>query len=305
MPRRARLALIGAVAGVALLALTWYLAHYVGLLKRADVNILKGFAQLDRPGLDGVTNLIAGLCDPQHYVFLAVIPVAMALIRRRPRVAMMVLGILLAANETTQLLKPLLAAPRDYVYWDPIGTASWPSGHATAAMSLALCTVIAAPARRRPAVAAAMTAFAIAVCYSFLELGWHYPSDVFGGFLVAATWTLLGVAGLTLYEARHPSPTGPDPLRPRHAAVTVSEALMPAVTILLGAAVLVVLIVLAHPHQVIDYARAHETFVIGAGLIGVMGLLLSSGLTLMLRAAPASGSGPAPTTARRRRWLRG
>ncbi|HEY5429822.1 MAG TPA: hypothetical protein VIK04_11945, partial [Solirubrobacteraceae bacterium] len=84
MPRRARLALIGAVAGVALLALTWYLAHYVGLLKRADVNILKGFAQLDRPGLDGVTNLIAGLCDPQHYVFLAVIPVAMALIRRRP-----------------------------------------------------------------------------------------------------------------------------------------------------------------------------------------------------------------------------
>ena len=69
-------------------------------------------------------------------------------------------------------------------------------------MTLALCTVIAAPARRRPAVAAAMVAFALAVCYSFLELGWHYPSDVFGGYLVAATWTLVGIAGLSVYDAR-------------------------------------------------------------------------------------------------------
>ena len=29
-----------------------------------------------------------------------------------------------------------------------------------------------------------MAAFAIAVSYSFLELGWHYPSDVLGGFLI-------------------------------------------------------------------------------------------------------------------------
>jgi membrane-associated phospholipid phosphatase len=277
------LALIGAVGCVILLALTWYLAHYVGVFKRADVSILSGFLELGRPGLDRWTNRIASLCDPQRYVFLAVIPIVMALVRRRPRVALMLAAVLLAANETTQLLKPLLAAPRDYVSLSPIGTASWPSGHATAAMSLALCTVIAAPARRRPAVAAAMAAFAIAVSYSFLELGWHYPSDVFGGFLVAATWTLLGVAGLTLYETRRQVRVAPDQARQLHASVSVSEALMPALAMLALAALLFALIVVARPHQVIDYARAHETFVIGASSIGMLGLLLSSGLTLMLR----------------------
>ena len=81
MPRRARLALIGAAGCVILLALTWYLAHYVGVFKRADVSILSGFLQLDRPGLDRWTNRIASLCDPQRYVFLAVIPIVMALVR--------------------------------------------------------------------------------------------------------------------------------------------------------------------------------------------------------------------------------
>jgi hypothetical protein len=226
------------------------------------------------------TNRIARLCDPQHYVFLAAIPVIVALIRRRPQVALMLAAVLLAANETTQLLKPLLAAPRDIVYWNPIGTASWPSGHATAAMTLALCMVIAAPARRRPAVGAAMAVFAIAVSYSFLELGWHYPSDVFGGFLVAAMWTLLGMVALWVYEERHgmrPAPTGP------RAALSVGEAMKPALAMLALGALLILLIVLARPHQVIEFARQHEAFVVGASSIGVLGLLLSSGLTLMLR----------------------
>jgi hypothetical protein len=142
--------------------------------------------------------------------------------------------------------------------------------------------VIAAPARRRPAVAAAMAAFAIAVSYSFLELGWHYPSDVFGGFLIAGAWTLLGVAGLTLYEARHD--VWAVPAVPR-ATLSIGEAVMPALAMLALGALLVLLIVVARPHQVIDYARQHEAFVIGASSIGVLGLLLSSGLALMLRRA--------------------
>jgi membrane-associated phospholipid phosphatase len=199
-PRRARTALIGAGTCLVLLFVTWYAAHYIGAAKRADVSILAGFTQLNRPWLDHLTSFVAHLCNPSEYVFLAAVPVLVALARGRPRVAITIGGILLAANETTQLLKPLLAAPRDSVWWQPIGDASWPSGHATAAMSLALCMVIAVPARRRPMVAAAMTAFALAVCYSFLELGWHYPSDVLGGFLVASAWTLIGVAGLSVYE---------------------------------------------------------------------------------------------------------
>lgn len=276
------MALTGAGACLVLLLITWYAAHYVGVVKRADVSILGGFAELHRPRLDRVTHFIAQLCNPHPYVVLASVPVLIALARGRSRVAITVGAIMLAANETTQLLKPLLAAPRDTVAWDPISNASWPSGHATAAMSLALCMVIAVPARRRPVVAAVMSAFAIAVCYSFLELGWHYPSDVFGGFLVATIWTLLGAAGLSLYEARRPgaAPTETATDRP---AFSIGEALTPAASLLVAGAVLAGLILLARPHAVLDYARGHETFVIGAAAIAAVGLSLASGLTLMLR----------------------
>jgi membrane-associated phospholipid phosphatase len=215
-------------------------------------------------------------------VVLAALPVLVALVRRRPRVAAMIAVVLLCANETTQLLKPLLAGPRDPVQWVALGTASWPSGHATAAMSLALCSVIAAPPRRRPAVAAAMAAFAIAVSYSFLELAWHYPSDVLGGFLVAGTWTLLGVAGLSILQARSER-TAAEAGRPRRASFSVGEALAPVGVMAAVATVVIGLIVVAHPHEVIAYARDHEAFVLGASTIGALGMLLASGLTLMLR----------------------
>jgi membrane-associated phospholipid phosphatase len=276
------MALIGAAAGVALLAVVWYLSHYVGVVKRADVSILRGFALLTRPRLDEVTNFIAGLCDPRTYVVLAAIPVLVALGRGRVRVAAMIAIVLLGANETTQLLKPLLASPRLPVAWAPISSASWPSGHATAAMALALCAVIAAPARLRPAVAAAMAAFAVAVSYSFLELTWHYPSDVLGGFLVAGVWTLLGIAGFSILEA-HRAGAVPGQPRATRASISVAEALTPVALLVGIAAVCAGLIVLAHPHTVISYAREHSAFVVGACSIGVLGMLLASGLTLMLR----------------------
>jgi hypothetical protein len=142
--------------------------------------------------------------------------------------------------------------------------------------------VIAAPARRRPAVAAAMAAFAIAVSYSFLELVWHYPSDVLGGFLVAATWTMLGIAGLSIAEGRRSTRSAEAP-RLRTAPFSVGEALAPVAVVIAVVAVLVGLVVLDHPHEVFGYVRDHETFVIGASAIGACGMLLASGLTLMLR----------------------
>ncbi len=281
MPRRARIALIGAGVGVIGLMATWYAAHYIGLVKHADVSILAGFAGLDRPGVDRLTTFVAGLCNPHKYVVLASVPVIVALVRRRFRVAAMIAIVIVGANETTQLLKPLLAGPRDYVPWSPIDSASWPSGHATAAMSLALCSVIAAPARWRPVVAAAMAAFAIAVCYSFLELSWHYPSDVLGGFLIAGTWTLLGIATLSISEARR---LGAGAARGRRsAAFSVGEALAPVGGLVAVAAVSGGLLLLARPHAVITYAQAHTAFVVGACGIGALGMMLAAGLTLILR----------------------
>jgi uncharacterized membrane protein len=181
---------------------------------------------------------------------------------------------LLGANVTTHLLKPEMAA------WRPVvGAGSWPSGHATAAMSLALCCVLASPARWRPAVAALGAAFTIAVCYSFLALGWHYPSDVFGGFLVAGTWTMLAVAGVYAAEARWPRRREGE----RTERISVREALAPQAALVAGAAVVAGLIALARPHEVISYTRSHEVFVVGAAAIGVLALAVASAITLAIR----------------------
>src|SRR5437763_987664 len=215
MPARVRTALVGAAAGGALLILTWFLAFHVGVFQHADRSTFRGFNGLQNH-VSSVANFVATLCNPKPYVFIAAVPVLVALARRRPRLALVLGAIILGANVTTQLIKPLLAEPR------PISVdmgaapspASWPSGHATAAMALALTSVLAAPPRLRPFVAALGAAFAVAVSYSFLALGWHYPSDVFGGFLVAATWTLLGVAALYASYARRGRPATADAGRP-------------------------------------------------------------------------------------------
>jgi membrane-associated phospholipid phosphatase len=283
MPSRARKALFGAVIGVCLLAVTWYAVFHLGIVKRADRSILDGFAGLKRPRVDRLTRFIAHLCDPQTYVFLAAVPVLVALLRRRPRAAMTIGLVILGANLTTQLLKPLLAAPRSFPGLPGfIAPASWPSGHATAAMALALCAVIAAPPRLRPAVGAAMAAFAVAVCYSFLELGWHYPSDVLGGFLVAATWTLLGAAGLWTLDARRP-------VRRRESSAaggpqfSIGEALAPTAVLVLGAVCVAGAIALARPHAVVAYASQHTAFIVGAAAIALLGFTLASAATLALR----------------------
>jgi membrane-associated phospholipid phosphatase len=295
MPRRSRLALFCAGIGVTLLIVTWYAAFHIGIVERADQSILRGFAGLHRLRVDRVTSFIADLCDPQPYVYFAAGVVLVALLRGRPRVAATVGLIMLAANVTTQLLKPLLAHARaDSLLGHPtVAAASWPSGHATAAMSLALCCVIVAPARRRPYVAALGAAFAVAVSYSFLELEWHYPSDVFGGFLVAATWTLLGVAAVFYLDGRlsrrawltgvpasvaSAAGGGTDPRR-----IPIRDALGPPAAALLGAIVLSGLIVLARPHEVYVYAHAHQAFVVGAAAIAALGLALATGLMLALR----------------------
>ena len=280
MSNRAKLMLASAGAASALLILIWFLAFHVGFLERADMRILGGFADLRRPRVDPIASFIARLCNPQPYVYFVGALVGLALARGRPRVALAIGAIVVGANATTQLLKPLLAEPRMVLGGEaPIGAASWPSGHATAAMSLALCAVPAVPMRLRPAVATLGAAFAVAVSYSFLALGWHYPSDVFGGFLVAAAWTLLGVGTLVALDARPPRGVGINPV----VRLPARTALGPPAAALLGALALAGLVALARPQAVVAYAQAHTTFVVGAGAIGLLGLALATGVMLALR----------------------
>lgn len=284
MDRRTQLALAGAGAIAALLPLVYLAAVHLGPVHTLDATVLNGFTNLDSPRVQPLATWIATLCNPDKFVWFVAALIALALLRRRPRVAAAVAIVLAGANVTTQLLKPALGYARTSPLLDDVGqvmTGSWPSGHATASMTIALCAVLVVPARLRPWVAALGAVFAVAVTFSFLTLAWHYPSDVLGGFLVATLWTLLAVAALSWTQQRWPQQG-----RERRQQPPLREALAPAGVTAASAALLAAMLLLARPAQVVDYAEDHTLFVICAGLLATVALTLAAGLSLLTLRTP-------------------
>src|SRR4051794_15635041 len=238
MPRKPSIALLAALACVAGLGVTLVLAYFAPPFGGRDAATLQGFVDLNRPHLTPLLSHIAHLADPAPYGLIGLALVIVALARRRARVAVAIAVVLVCSEVTTESLKPLLSHPRpqEWLGAGQISAASWPSGHATAAMALALCAVLAVPARWRPAAAAAGGLFALAVAYAILVLGWHFPSDVIGGFLVAALWTAVAVAAVEFADERwpprrEPARRGPSPLSAGAPAVLVGAAVAGAVLI--------------------------------------------------------------------------
>jgi membrane-associated phospholipid phosphatase len=281
MPIRPRTALLSAAACVALLVLDWFAAFHLGFVQHADISTYHQFGDLRGHGsIAWVAHGFVRVFEPNPYVYLALVPLVVALFRGRPRVVLAVGAIILGANVTTEVLKHVLAAPRPGPLpggLPPLPPASWPSGHATAVMSLVLASVLAVPARLRPLATALGIVFSIAVAYSILAAGLHYPSDVVGGFLVAAAWTLVIVAALLAAERRRPvDRTSGAPVSLR-AALGAPGAVV-AASLLVGS-----ILALSRPHDVVDYARAHEAFVVGAAAVAGLSLALSTVVLLSVR----------------------
>ncbi len=209
-------ALLLAALCVAGLALTWVLAALVTPTHMRDATALYHFTRLDRPALEVLAKGLLGLLEPAFFVVWAIALMAVALHRGHPRVALAVALVLILAPLSADLLKPLLAHPHAEVAPLYVKSASWPSGHASAAMAFVWCALLVAPARLRGTIAALGVAFLLAVAFSLLILAWHMPSDVIGGYLLATLWAALAVAGLRLADARggQAAPVEPAPCSP-------------------------------------------------------------------------------------------
>jgi membrane-associated phospholipid phosphatase len=77
-----------------------------------------------------------------------------------------------------------------------VAAAYFPSGHATAAFSLALAATLVAPGRWRLRVAALGLLFAVTVSFALLIGGDHFPSDVLASYLLATGSCLVLLAAL-------------------------------------------------------------------------------------------------------------
>jgi membrane-associated phospholipid phosphatase len=274
-----------AVAFVALLTL----AYGSDGARWMDASALQGFVDLQRPAVERLSERLAQLGDPLEVQVIGAALVAIALARGRPRLALAVILLLGLTSVSSQLLKAVLAYPRygGLVDGSHLSPSAFPSGHATAAMSLALAGVLVAPRAARPLAALLGGVLALGVSFSVVSLGWHFPSDVVGGFLLATGWTLVLVAGLWAAAERWPERTG----RVR-AATVVRAGVDRATTVGLVAGVLfcaavglvVGTAVLATRFpDVVDFARQHTAFVaVAAAIVAAAGVLLA-GVTMALR----------------------
>ena len=194
------------LAGLCLiaLALTWVVAALLPAGQFKDALALYDFTLLDQTRAHTLATVVLALLKPPLFVVWALAVIALALLRRRPRLAVAVALVLALAPLTAELLKPLTAHSHVRIGASVVGPASWPSGHASAALALALCAVLVVPHRWRPLVAALGAAFAVIVGCSLLILAWHMPSDVLGGYLLALLWTALALAGLRAAQRHWP-----------------------------------------------------------------------------------------------------
>jgi membrane-associated phospholipid phosphatase len=271
MLRRPRSALFGALGCLAGLALTGAVSHLVPAARVKDTASLKGFASLGGSGLDGALNGVAHLIDPGPYLILSVSLVLVAVQRRRRRLALVVPAVLLIAPVTTELLKHITAERRGtLLIARHVAEASWPSGHSTGAMTIALCAVLVSPPRLRPLVATIGGLFAVAVAYAVVVLIWHFPSDVIGGYLVAAGWTLVAVAALRRWPDR--PLTAPGEEQPEELQ------LGPPLAVAAVAAVVGVVLAFQRRGALADQFAQHPSFVIAAAAIAA----LAAGLAALL-----------------------
>lgn len=288
MASRPRALLTGAAlcAGAFLVMLA--LAYGSSEARWLDASALQGFLGLQGGHVSPVTERLGSLGDPLWVVVAAGALAAIALARGRPRVAFLVLLLVGLTSLSSQALKALLAYPRsdEVVDGAHVAPAAFPSGHATASMALALALVMIVAPRLRPVAAIVGSALALAVSFSVISMGWHFPSDVIGGFLLATGWALVLQAGLRAADVRFPERTGRSTLARRTGATVDLVAGAGLVAVLIaGVAVVVGLAVVAVAFRLTDlvgYAQDHTVSLVVAALLGISAVALLGGVAGIL-----------------------
>jgi membrane-associated phospholipid phosphatase len=249
-------------------AVVYLLATRVEALRAADLRVLEGFMGLGPLPLAEHTYRLVNLFDPAPFAVLVVGVVAASWLMDRLPIGLLAAGAMVGSAVTSQILKDVLAVQRGFPLGHWMGPEAWPSGHSTAVMSFALALVLIAPPNRRWLAAAVGAILTVTTVYGILINGWHYPSDVIGGLLVATFWASLAVI----------------PLRSRERVSRRAPVIAGAVLAFVG-----LLVVASRPGAAASYAVDNTTFVVGALAIAFAALALSGSVL-----APTGARAPSP-----------
>lgn len=226
-------------------------------------------AQRDVPAVQRASSGLIRTIDIGSLVLLGGAIVGIALLLGNVAGAAGAIVLIVCANLTTQVLKPLLGETQPF---GPRGdfTRSFPSGHATVAMSLALAAVLAAPIAWKLLVALGGAAYAAGMGISLLVQAGHYPSDVAGAYLVTAAWA--GAIAAVLPIARGVGRN--DAVRGGIAAAGAAAAAF---------ALVVAVAVHRHPGIVVR-VEVQTKLVLILTTLAALALILAAGLALLLQA---------------------
>lgn len=193
--------LLVCVGGLILLAL---LAYGSAPVQRLDTAALARVVTTGGSHAESLATRLTLLGDPPALVLMLALACAIGWARGRPRSIAAALVVVVGANLTTQVLKLALSHPRarellgaEQLAWD-----GFPSGHVTAAASIAIAFAFVVPKKLGPLVAVLGACLVFAMGWSVLALNWHYPSDVLGGILVACGWGFAVLASMRFAAAK-------------------------------------------------------------------------------------------------------
>jgi membrane-associated phospholipid phosphatase len=161
--------------------------------------------------------------------FLLAGAVAIVLARRRgPLAAAAAAAMLIGPNLSARLLELVILGGLDPLGGEherPLGVGFFPSGHATAAMSLAVAVILIAPATHLRAAGALAATYAAAVGVGLVAVDSHTPSDILGGYLLTAAW------GVPMAALAPPDGDGLPPVAAPLAGAAAALALLAATTV--------------------------------------------------------------------------
>jgi len=182
----------------------YFVAVHTEWGQRLDATALEGGAQVDRPRVEKATEDLLTTISVGSFALIGGGIVLVALGRGRFYLAVGAGLVVFGSAVSAQLLKRVILTRPDLLATIDSGSVnnSYPSGHATVAMSLALAAVLVTPRRARGLVAVIGGAYAVGIGEAVLLLGWHRPSDAIGSYLLVLVWATVTAAWLAATRAR-------------------------------------------------------------------------------------------------------
>ena len=160
-----------------------------------DVQILEAIAANRSPTWTSIAQVVS---DAGSFALLAPLAVAFVLLRRWKRPADDIALVVIAAGSAAlpSAIKLIVARPRPTIeHLSHLTSLSFPSEHTTqaAAIYLTIAILLSKGLNRgwRELVIVLAALIALAVAWSRVYLGVHYPTDVIAGLLLGWSWALL------------------------------------------------------------------------------------------------------------------